>query len=266
MKPLISVIIPAHNSAQTLKRAVLSIQKQTCENLQIIIIDDFSTDDTLEIAHDIAKEDPRIEVYKSEFDDPSRYDDDLKRNINAGYSARNTGFKYAKGEYITFQDADDVSLLNRVEIQYELLIKYNATHVCTDWQDFDKKLVGTYAKVETENVYIGPKEIYKISQRSKGLIAKISKKINALIPFHIKRRRIINKLFFGSLEPYPGAGNSPLFKKEVIEKVQFRPLKDRIWPSFLGRGADRDFNFQVVETFKNSYYFPIKTYLWKTKH
>ncbi len=54
-----------------------------------------------------------------------------------------------------------------------------------------------------------------------------------------------------------------MFKREVMEKVQFRKLKDRVWPSFMGRGADRDFNFQVAETFKNSYYFPIALYLWR---
>jgi len=266
MKPLISVIIPTYNSAQTLERAVLSIQKQTYKNLQIIIIDDFSTDDTFAKAQNLTKEDSRIKVYKSDFNDPSRYDDGLKRNINAGYSARNTGFKYAKGEYITFQDADDVSLLNRIEIQYNLLIKHKAIHVCTDCQKFDEKLVGTCARIEAEESYIGPKEIYNMSQRSKGLIAKVSPTLNSKISFRIKRMRIINKLFFGSLENYPGAGNSPLFKREVTEKVQFRALKDRIWPSFMGRGADRDFNFQVAETFKNSYFFPITTYLWKTKH
>jgi len=113
--------------------------------------------------------------------------------------------------------------------------------------------------------FLGPEELYGLSQRSKGFVAKISKSFNAAIPFPWKRKRLINKLFFGSLENYPGAGNSPLFKREVIEKVQFRKLKDRIWPSFMGRGADKDFNFQVAETFKNSHVFFIPLYMWRVK-
>ncbi len=102
-----------------------------------------------------------------------------------------------------------------------------------------------------------------MSQRSKGFVAKISKKVNQKIPFHTKRKRIINKLFFGSLENYPGASNSPLFRREVIKEVRFRSLKNRVLPSFMGRGADKDFNFQVAETFKNSYIFFIPLYMWR---
>ena len=112
---------------------------------------------------------------------------------------------------------------------------------------------------------IGPNELYDMSQRSKGFIAKISTKTNRAIPFYIKRRKIINKFFFGSLENYLGAGNSPLFTREVIEKVKFRQLSERVWPSFMGRGADKDFNFQVAETFKNSYVFFIPLYMWRVK-
>ena len=67
------------------------------------------------------------------------------------------------------------------------------------------------------------------------------------------------------MEDYPGTGNSPLFKREVIDKVIFRKLSERIWPSFMGRGADKDFNFQVAETFKNSYHFGIPLYLWRVE-
>ncbi|PIP86864.1 hypothetical protein COW81_03305 [Candidatus Campbellbacteria bacterium CG22_combo_CG10-13_8_21_14_all_36_13] len=266
-EPLISVIIPARNSSNTLREAVLSIVNQTYKNLEILIIDDFSTDNTLEVATKLSQQDPRLKVYSSDLNDDQRFDKKLNRNINAGYSARNTGFSHVNGEFITFQDADDVSLLNRVEIQYTLLKKHDATHLSLDWQKYEESLIGTSIDLElfTEALknYKTPKDLYSMAIRSKGCVAKISKKLNSSVPFNIKRMRVINKLFFGTLESYPGAGNSPLFKKEVIEKVQFRPLSDRIWPSFMGRGADRDFNFQVAETFKNSYVFSIPTYLWR---
>lgn len=265
-KPLISVIIPAHNNADTIHTAVDSITDQTYKNIEIIVIDDNSTDDTKKVIESIVQEDARVKYYFLPENDAERFDPILKRNTNAGYAARNFGFTKATGTLITFQDADDASLLNRIEVQYDLLTKYNATHLCTIVAPFEKNSIGTTLNMKNypsaEDNMIGPDELYDLSQKTKGLIAKLSPTLNARIPFHFKRRRIINKLFFGSLAPYPGAGNSPLFKREVIERIRFRKLSNRVWPSFMGRGADRDFNFQVVETFKNSYVFPIPLYMW----
>ena len=264
-KPLISVIIPARNSGETIKTALDSITGQTYQNLEIIVVDDNSTDNTKEVVERLVEKDHRIYYYALTEDDPNRIDPFLKRNINAGYAARNFGFTKTTGELITFQDADDASLLNRIEVQYGLLTKYSATHICTTIAPFDEKRLGTMLDIKDasqEARFINPQELYKLSQATKGFITKVSPALNACIPFHFKRLRVINKLFFGSLAPYPGAGNSPLFKREVVEKVQFRKLADRVWPSFMGRGADRDFNFQVAETFKNSYVFPIPLYMW----
>ena len=268
MKPLISVIIPVYNCEKTIAIAIDSILNQTYKNIEIIVINDKSTDRTREIILEMIKSNNKIKLI-DEQDDPLRYDTKLKRNINAGYSARNTGFEYVKGDFITFQDADDASLLNRIEVQYDLLIKYNSIHVTLDWIQFNEKYLGKkldIAEYTKKIEMMGPKELYEMSQRSKGLISKISQRFNRMISFHIKRQRIINKLFFGSLENYPGAGNSPLFRKEIIEKVKFRKLSERIWPSFMGRGADKDFNFQVAETFKNSYVFFIPLYMWRVKN
>jgi glycosyltransferase involved in cell wall biosynthesis len=265
-EPLISVIIPTHNNASTIRVAIDSIVRQTYKNIEIIIIDDNSMDNTKKIVGSTVQKDTRVRYYSLPGNDVGRFDPVLNRNINAGYSARNFGFTKACGELITFQDADDASLLNRLRVQYDLLVKYGAIHLCTTVASFDEERIGTILDMENytsaEKNIIGPNELYYLSQKTKGLISKISPALNARIPFHLKRLRFINKFFFGSLAPYPGAGNSPLFKREVINKVKFRKLSDRIWPSFMGRGADRDFNFQVAETFKNSYVFPIPLYMW----
>ena len=263
--PLISIIMPVFNCEKTVSIAINSILDQTYKNIELIIVNDASTDKTREIIENISKNDRRIRIFEGE-SDSNRFDVKLNRNINAGYSARNLGLKQAKGDLITFQDADDASFLNRLEVQYNLLKKYNSNHVTLDWFRFDEKYLGRQiaTKRYLENpTIIGPRELYAMSQRSKGFISKISKRLNCIIPFHFKRKKIINKLFFGSLENYPGAGNSPLFKREVIEKIQFRKLKDRIWPSFMGRGADKDFNFAIAETFKNSHVFYIPLYMWR---
>ena len=268
MKPLISVIIPAYNSEAIIEVALSSILNQTYQNLEIIVVDDASTDNTKNVVETMAGKDNRIKLVRGE-NDPYRFDVKFNRNVNAGYSARNTGFKHAQGKFITFQDADDASFLNRIEIQYNLLFEYKATHVTLDWIQFDEKYLGKRLDVSSylKNIkMLKPEELYRMSQRSKGFVAKISKILNRIVPFRIKRKRVINKLFFGSLENYPGAGNSPLFKREVIEKVRFRKLSERVWPSFMGRGADKDFNFQVAETFKNSFVFFIPLYMWRVRN
>ncbi len=266
-KPLISVIMPVYNCERTIAVAIDSIVNQTYKNLEIIVVNDASTDNTKNVVEAMAQKDGRITLVDAE-DDPDRFDMKLNRNVNAGWSARNTGFRHARGELITLQDADDASLLNRIEAQYDLFVKYNAIHATIDWVQFDEKYLGRQLDPSSylNNMQLlKPQELYAMSQRSKGLIAKISPSLNRAIPFHMKRKRVINKLFFGSLENYPGQGNCPLFKRELIEKVQFRKLADRVWPSFMGRGADKDFNFQVAETFQNSCVFFIPLYMWRVK-
>jgi len=272
--PLISIIIPAYNCEKTITVAIKSMLDQTYRNIEVIVVNDGSSDKTADVVRNLMSSDTRLSLVEG-VNDPFRFDKKLNRNVNAGYSARNIGFANARGQLITFQDADDASLLNRLDVQYSLLEKYKAMHVTLDWFQFHEKYLGKqldiskynlkYDAGQTDQKMIGPEELYAMSQRSKGFIAKISKVLNKTVPFHMKRLRIINKLFFGSLENYPGASNSPLFKREVIDRVQFRSLTNRVWPSFMGRGADKDFNFQVAETFKNSYMFHIPLYMWRVK-
>jgi glycosyltransferase involved in cell wall biosynthesis len=267
MKPLISIIIPTHNNEKTIEIALLSMINQTYPNLEIIIIDDHSTDATPQIVKNLTKKYSHVFFYDLIWDDPVRFNKN-GRNINAGYLARNYGFTKSHGEWITFQDGDDASLSNRIEVQYDLAIQYGASHVCIQWMQYKPELLNKKLNVERilsekKNLIIDKKTITKLAQKTKGVLIPFLGKFNSKIPFEIKTKRIINKLFFASLEPYPGSGNCPLFKKEVLDKAIFRKTADRIWPSFVGRGADRDFNFQVAETFKNSYSFRIPLYLYR---
>lgn len=90
---MISIIVPIYNTEQYLKACIESLIRQTEKDLQIILVNDGSTDDSLAIAQSYAKQDARIEVYSQP---------------NAGQSAaRNKGMTHAKGEYIAFADSDD---------------------------------------------------------------------------------------------------------------------------------------------------------------
>lgn len=107
-KPLISVIIPAYNRENVIERAIKSATVQTYSNLEIIIVDDASTDNTKDKVRQI--NDKRI-VY-------------LSHKTNRGAStARNTGIKKARGEYIAFLDSDDQWFAQKLEKQIAVLKK-----------------------------------------------------------------------------------------------------------------------------------------------
>lgn len=90
---LISIIIPVYNCSETLSRAVRSALRQTYRNIEIIVVDDGSTDDTPDLCDTIASEDKRIRV--------------IHKKNGRQASARNAGLRVSKGKYILFLDSDD---------------------------------------------------------------------------------------------------------------------------------------------------------------
>lgn len=91
--PLITVIVPAYNIPEYLPRCIHSITAQTYRNLEILLVDDGSTDGTAELCNSLAAQDGRIRVFHRENGGTSR--------------ARNLALKHATGEYVGFVDSDD---------------------------------------------------------------------------------------------------------------------------------------------------------------
>lgn len=112
MESFISVIIPAYNIEKYIARCLESVCRQTYSNLEIIVVDDGSSDNTGRIADDFAKKDKRITVIHKE---------------NAGVSAaRNTGLDFAQGDYIGFVDGDDLIEPDMYELLIQNALKYQA--------------------------------------------------------------------------------------------------------------------------------------------
>ena len=112
--PLVSIIIPAYNAEKYIKTTINSALKQTYQNIEIIVIDDGSTDKTKNIIQSI--QDPRIIYIHQE---------------NQGQSAaRNAGIKIAKGEYIALLDSDDLFLPQKIEKQVNFLEIHPDCGVC----------------------------------------------------------------------------------------------------------------------------------------
>ena len=111
-RPLISIISPAFNSERFIEETIQSVLKQSYNNWELIIIDDASSDKTLEIIDKLAKKEKRIKPIS------------LAQNGGAGI-ARNTGVKLAKGQYITFLDADDLWKPHKLETQLKFMQEKN---------------------------------------------------------------------------------------------------------------------------------------------
>src|SRR6185503_27896 len=112
--PLVSIIIPVYNSATHVSEAVQSALGQTWQNIEIILIDDGSTDNSLSIIQSFAADNVKV-LYQT----------------NKGASlARNRGLHEASGEFIQYLDADDLLSPNKIEDQMKLL-QLNKDHICT---------------------------------------------------------------------------------------------------------------------------------------
>ena len=112
MAPIISVVVPIYNVEQYLEKCVKSIQNQTLSNIEIILVDDGSTDESGVIAENLALNDERIRVYHKE---------------NGGLSsARNYGIDRATASLIGFIDSDDYIEADMYELLYNNLLKENA--------------------------------------------------------------------------------------------------------------------------------------------
>lgn len=146
----ISVIMPVYNVSNYLANAINSIKNQSFNDLEIICINDGSSDNSLEILNILKKENKNIKVIN-------------QKNSGPGI-ARNTGIANAKGEYIAFLDSDDIFLdKNALEKLYATAKKNDADVVCGNlrWINQDYSLDEYYDYINTKYAYAEREEIIK---------------------------------------------------------------------------------------------------------
>lgn len=122
----VSVLLPCHNSEAFIEDALQSVLNQTLENIEVIVVDDGSTDRSPEIIAKIAKDDPRVIV--------------LTQNNGGIVSALNAGLSLCSSEYIARMDADDISLPNRLKVQSDYLdenpgVAIVGAYTSSDWEN-----------------------------------------------------------------------------------------------------------------------------------
>lgn len=121
MKPYVNIIVPIYNASKYLERCINSLLSQTMDNIEIVLVDDGSTDDSLAICKMYEGKDSRIKLF-------------TKTNEGLGLT-RNFGLALANGEYVAFVDSDDYVSPNMCQVLYDNAIKYNADIVYGDYSE-----------------------------------------------------------------------------------------------------------------------------------
>ena len=175
-QPLVSIIIPTYNGASRITKTLDSIINQNYENIEIIVVDDVSTDNTVEVCQNFLEKSGRKFTI-------------LKRTTNGRQSAaRNTGIKAATGKYIMFFDHDDLAEKNFVSIMCEEAENKNA----------DVVFCGIAHYVEKNNMLrLEPLKLTEKYSDAKDYIVKVW--AAGKIPFHSMWNAIFRKSF---LEEY----------------------------------------------------------------
>ena len=175
MNPMISLIVPVYNVEDYLDRCVQSIINQTYDNLEIILVDDGSTDTSSEICDNWKERDNRIVVIHKK---------------NGGLSdARNTGLKTAKGEYIGFIDSDDFINKDMYRVLINTILQSKADIAECRWIPFEDK-TDLLDKRKTE---YGDIVVFSAEEALKELI--LERKLKQTVVNKIYSRHIINTFF-----------------------------------------------------------------------
>ena len=124
MKEKISVITPLYNAENYIRKTIKSVLNQSYDNLEMIIIDDLSTDNSRNVVKEYAAKDDRIKLIE------------LQKNQGAAV-ARNTGIEKASGKYIAFIDSDDLWEPDKLETQLEFMEKNNYSFTFTSLRFID---------------------------------------------------------------------------------------------------------------------------------
>lgn len=150
----ISVIIPAYNREKTIKRCIDSVIGQTYSAFEIIVVDDGSTDKTLNII-------------EKEYQGAVRI---IKQNHKGAQAARNAGIRAAQGEYIAFLDSDDEWLPSKLEVQIEKLKKNSDAVICgngyvqTDWEGSIPKVYR--ANKKNSRFKTGERKLFRVNGKT----------------------------------------------------------------------------------------------------
>lgn len=126
MQDKVSIITPSWNSERYIVDTIKSVQNQTYKNWEMIIVDDCSTDSTVDIVENIAKDDPRIKVF-------------MQPTNGGAAKARNKSLKESTGRYVAYLDADDIWKPEKLEKQVAFMKENEYGFSCTSYEVINDK-------------------------------------------------------------------------------------------------------------------------------
>lgn len=147
--PTVSVIMPCYNGAKTIAESIDSVIAQTYENWELIIVNDFSSDNSLDIIKDYNLKDQRIRFFNT--DKPS----------GSPSQPRNIAMSKASGRYIAFLDSDDIWHPTKIEKQLEIVQKYKTPFVFSNYEKMTSegaisdRIVISPSRVTLKDMYYG---------------------------------------------------------------------------------------------------------------
>ena len=144
---LVSIIMPSYNTAKYIEESIKSVQNQTYENWELIIVDDCSTDNTDEIVKKYIESDKRIHYFKND------------KNSGAAVS-RNRALREAKGKWIAFLDSDDLWLPEKLQKQINFMETKHCRFSYTNYREIDE------SGEENGSEITGPRHINKAGMYS----------------------------------------------------------------------------------------------------
>lgn len=229
MSNLISVILPVYNGAPYLDEAIKSILSQTYSNFEFIIINDGSTDNSLEIINRHKSIDDRIKV--------------ISRENRGLISSLNEGIEKSEGTYIARMDQDDVSLLGRLDIQLNYMLK-NHLDICG----------GDFTKIDAHNNVL---EEHKVPKTESEIIITLATNMPFAHSCVMIKKSFLstNNLKYG-LNGYRNAEDLDLWilmyeNGAKFGNVDAKILKYRILPSSMSRTNRKEIKRESNIQFNN---------------
>ena len=138
---LISIIVPVYNAGNYIEETIRMVEKQTCRNWELILVDDHSTDNSREIIASYL--DRRLKERGDKLSKAGEIRFITKEKNEGAAMARNTGIDAAVGRYIAFLDADDIWMADKLEKELAFLKEKEAAFVCTAYEFGDELARGT---------------------------------------------------------------------------------------------------------------------------
>jgi glycosyltransferase involved in cell wall biosynthesis len=156
----VSVIMPVYNCERFIPEAITSVLVQTYKNIELIIVDDGSTDGSYKIAKSYESENVKV----------------FTQNNSGACKARNFAFNISTGDYIQYLDADDILAPNKISVHVNLLEKHGSDCIvfCSYTHNYDSFKKNLYLDQEINKNYFTPLDLYIDIFKAKGNIAGIS--------------------------------------------------------------------------------------------